>query len=35
MQTLPELGYIAIFLGLFLIVFIVSNVTARGAGYRE
>lgn len=35
MQTLPELSYIVIFLGIFLAVFVVSNVTARGAGYKE
>lgn len=34
-NTLPELGYIVILLGIFLGSFIVSNVTARGAGYKE
>lgn len=35
MNRLPELGYIVILLGIFLGAFIVSNITARGAGYRE
>ena len=35
MQTLPELTNIVLLLGFFLAVFVVSNVAARGAGYRE
>lgn len=35
MRNLPELGNIIIFLAIFLVVFVASNVTARGAGYRE
>jgi hypothetical protein len=35
MNTLPEMGYIVVFLGIFLAVFVLSNVTARGAGYKE
>lgn len=34
-KTLPELAYIMMLLGTFLATFIVSNLTARGAGYTE
>lgn len=35
MQSLPELVYILAFLGCFLGAFVVSNLLARGAGYKE
>ncbi len=35
MQAMPELANIVILVGIFLGVFIVSNVTARAGGYRE
>lgn len=31
----PELGYILVLIGIAATSFIVSNVVARGAGYRE
>jgi hypothetical protein len=35
MQAMPELANIVILVGIFLLVFIVSNATARSRGYRE
>jgi len=35
MKSLPELSYIVALLGFFFSVFLVSNVLARGAGYKE
>ncbi len=35
MHTLPEFSYIVLLLGFFVAVFVVSNVVARAAGYRE
>jgi hypothetical protein len=33
--SLPELVYIIAFLGCFLGTFFVSNILAKGAGYKE
>lgn len=35
MRAMPEFGNIVILLGIFLSVFVVSNVAARIRGYRE
>jgi hypothetical protein len=35
MHSLPEFSWIVLLLGFFVAVFIVSNVVARAAGYRE
>jgi hypothetical protein len=35
MRTMPEFANIVILVGIFVTVFLVSNVTARVRGYRE
>lgn len=35
MRTMPEFANIVMLVGIFLTVFIVSNLTARARGYRE
>lgn len=35
MKSLPELVYIVALLGFFFGTFLVSNLLARGAGYKE
>ena len=35
MRTMPEFANIVMLVGIFLTVFIVSNLTAHARGYRE
>ena len=35
MRAMPELANIVMLIGIFVTVFLVSNVTARARGYRE
>jgi hypothetical protein len=35
MRSAPEFAYIVMMLGVFIVVFAISNLTARARGYRE
>lgn len=35
MTAMPELGYIVVLLGIFVGAFLLANIGARAAGYRE
>jgi hypothetical protein len=35
MRAMPEFANIVMLIGIFVTVFVVSNVTARARGYRE